>query len=239
MAQSLRAGSPGTVRRHAGRHRKARRRVQSYGWLGAGAVTLGIGAALAAGAVPAYADTGASSSEGHPSTSTTTRPDRVAKSTSGIRATASVGRSSHPSAAAASGTGHATAAASPHRAGTASPAGTPTTRPVVDVSGPTATDTPTTAAIANVTAPADPVTTALAEIASARAALNTTWSNGNVVAGAVSIVPQVLLSEAAWSLTTWQTSIAGAQASVKSTVGKPLVHQVANLALFGKGNASK
>lgn len=42
-----------------GKHR-ARRRLQPYAWLGAGAVTLGMGAALASGTAVAYADDGAS-----------------------------------------------------------------------------------------------------------------------------------------------------------------------------------
>lgn len=77
------------------------------------------------------------------------------------------------------------------------------------------------------------MTTALTQIAQAQADLNKTWSSGNVVAGLASIVPQTLLSGAAWSLTTWQSSIAGAQASITDTVGVPVAHQIAELALLG------
>ena len=46
----------------AARKRVADRRVQPYAWLGAGAVTLGLGAAMVGGTAVAFADTGADSS---------------------------------------------------------------------------------------------------------------------------------------------------------------------------------
>ena len=52
-------GRPGRAARDArGRHRKQPRRVEPYAWLGAGAFTLGVGAALVSGAGVAGADTG-------------------------------------------------------------------------------------------------------------------------------------------------------------------------------------
>lgn len=50
----------GSTNRRGGKHRATRRRLQPYAWLGAGAVTLGVGAALAGGTAVAYADTGSS-----------------------------------------------------------------------------------------------------------------------------------------------------------------------------------
>ncbi|MDA2950817.1 MAG: hypothetical protein O2892_17550 [Actinomycetota bacterium] len=41
-----------------------RRRIPPYSWLGAGAVTLGMGAAMVGGAAVAFADTGADSAGG-------------------------------------------------------------------------------------------------------------------------------------------------------------------------------
>jgi hypothetical protein len=51
----------------AARKRASRRRIQPYAWLGAGAVTLGMGAAMVGGTAVAFADTGADSG---PNTST-------------------------------------------------------------------------------------------------------------------------------------------------------------------------
>ncbi len=50
----------GSTNGSGGKHRAKRRRLQPYAWLGAGAVTLGVGAALAGGTAVAYADTGSS-----------------------------------------------------------------------------------------------------------------------------------------------------------------------------------
>ncbi|MGV1006352.1 MAG: PecA family PE domain-processing aspartic protease [Candidatus Nanopelagicales bacterium] len=73
----------------------------------------------------------------------------------------------------------------------------------------------------------------MVDIAKAQAVLNQTWATGNLLAGVAAIVPQMFLAEAAWSLTTWQSTISTAQASVASTVGMPVVHELADLALFG------
>ena len=43
------------------RKRGGNRRIQPYAWLGAGAVTLGMGVALVGGTAVAFADTGAES----------------------------------------------------------------------------------------------------------------------------------------------------------------------------------
>ena len=42
---------------HAARNRATRRRKQPYAWLGVGAVTLGMGAAMVGGTAVAFADT--------------------------------------------------------------------------------------------------------------------------------------------------------------------------------------
>ena len=52
------AASVSVGKRGKARHRKASRGAQPYAWLGAGALTLGVGAALAGGTAVAHADAG-------------------------------------------------------------------------------------------------------------------------------------------------------------------------------------
>ncbi|CAN5259433.1 hypothetical protein BH09ACT8_BH09ACT8_56740 [soil metagenome] len=63
MASGRRTKSSALGKRGKGRHRAERRRIEPYGWLGAGAVTLGVGAALASGAGIAQAQGPASSDD--------------------------------------------------------------------------------------------------------------------------------------------------------------------------------
>ncbi|WP_445167222.1 PecA family PE domain-processing aspartic protease [Mycolicibacterium sp. Dal123E01] len=177
-----------------------------YGWLGAAAVTIGIGAALATGAAMANADSGAAR---HTSNSAGAKSDssRVAIGHGGPRKS-----------------------------------GTPLLRRLT-------TTVPSTAGNAqispfNVRAAVQPsdtvsqpgraVTSALQQISDAQAALRDgTWGGGNIAGGLVSLVPQALLAQASWSLTTWQNSIAAAQAAVADTDGVPVAHQLAQLSLLG------
>ena len=59
-----------------------------------------------------------------------------------------------------------------------------------------------------------------------------TWGSGNVFAGIVAIVPQMLLGGATSSLSNWQTSLPVAQQAVADTVGVPVMHQIAQLQLL-------
>jgi len=59
-----------------------------------------------------------------------------------------------------------------------------------------------------------------------------TWGSGNIAAGVVSIVPQLFLAEAAWSLSAWQNNMPGASQLVAATVGIPLIHQLTQVNLL-------
>ena len=87
--------------------------------------------------------------------------------------------------------------------------------------------------------PADPivpgtkVTLALQQISDAQVLLNQqTWGAGNVVAGVASIVPQLFLAEAAWSLTAWQNNMPAASQAIATTAGIPLIHQATQVNLL-------
>lgn len=78
------------------------------------------------------------------------------------------------------------------------------------------------------------VSLAQQQIAQAQSQLQQqTWGSGNIVAGVVSIVPQVLLAQAALALNTWQTSITPAQSFYAQTSGVPIVHELAGVGLLG------
>lgn len=205
---------------------------QTYAWLGAGALTLGLGAALVGGAGAASADTGAGSA-GKAASAESGSTAKSAKATS-------KGHSAH-----AGGPGRGT----PKRAGeSATPA------PAAATTAARAARIKTTAAEATAAAPnpaADPsfsmtswlpdtpiqpgtsVAVALQQISDAQDLLKEqTWGSGNVFAGMASIVPLMLLSGAESSLTNWQTSTPSAQQAVADTVGTPLVHQAAQMQLM-------
>lgn len=81
--------------------------------------------------------------------------------------------------------------------------------------------------------PGSSVQTALLQISTTQDLLQEqTWGSGNVFAGIVAIVPQMLLSGASSSLSNWQTSLPGAQQAVADTVGVPVMHQIAQLQLL-------
>ncbi|KDE99574.1 hypothetical protein Y900_011635 [Mycolicibacterium aromaticivorans JS19b1 = JCM 16368] len=78
------------------------------------------------------------------------------------------------------------------------------------------------------------VSLALQQIAQAQSELQQqTWGSGNIPAGLVSIVPQVLLTQAALALNTWGTSITPAQSLYARTSGVPIVHELAGVGLIG------
>ncbi|MBI3689955.1 MAG: hypothetical protein HY239_04640, partial [Mycolicibacterium aromaticivorans] len=78
------------------------------------------------------------------------------------------------------------------------------------------------------------VSLALQQIAQAQSELQQqTWGSGNIPAGLVSIVPQVLLSQAALALNTWGTAITPAQSLYARTSGVPIVHELAGVGLIG------
>ncbi len=87
--------------------------------------------------------------------------------------------------------------------------------------------------------PADPivpgakVALAMQQISDAQSLLNQqTWGAGNVAAGVASIVPQLFLAEAAWSLTAWQNNMPAASQAIATTAGIPLIHQVTQVNLL-------
>jgi hypothetical protein len=77
------------------------------------------------------------------------------------------------------------------------------------------------------------VTLALGQISDAQALLNqATFGSGNIAAGVASIVPQLFLAEAAWSLSAWQKNMPGASQAVANTVGIPIIHQITQVNLL-------
>jgi hypothetical protein len=87
--------------------------------------------------------------------------------------------------------------------------------------------------------PADPivpgtkVALALQQISDAQVLLNQqTWGAGNIAAGVASIVPQLFLAEAAWSLTAWQNNMPAASQAIATTAGIPLIHQATQVNLL-------
>lgn len=81
--------------------------------------------------------------------------------------------------------------------------------------------------------PGTKVTLAMQQISDAQTLLNQqTWGSGNIAAGVASIIPQLFLAEAAWSLTAWQNNMPGASQAIASTAGIPFIHQVTQVNLL-------
>ena len=237
------------------------RRIQPYAWLGAETVALGMGAAMVGGTAVAVADTGATdSSAPAASTAPPVKADSPVRRSAAGRA-ARVGDVSPPTAAHRSAVTPPVALAPitlPRAAAAvaATPKRPTARRAAVDVTQSTVDTMVVSAASAlPAAAPPDPgldpsynmqsflpptqlpagahVTLALGEIASAKTSLNQqTWGSGKVVAGVASIVPQLFLSEAAWSLSLWQNNMAGASQAVAATVGIPIFHQLTQVNLL-------
>jgi len=273
------------------------RRVQPYAWLGAGALTLGLGAAIVGGAAVAVADTGvdtgpsASDSSARSEASPSTKfdaPARVRPTTKSARGTGSASPAAdrpsadrpsadrpsadRPSAdrkvlpAASTGDGVPAPAAASAPSSAATVAVTPVTvkqsvvrhrvagRSTVGTQAADSAATSPAAASPAAALPAaavDPsynmqsylptepivpgvhVTLARGEISDAQASLTQqTWGSGNIPAGVASVVPQLLLAEAAWSLSAWQNNMPGASQAVAATVGIPILHQLTQVNLL-------
>ncbi|WP_179474147.1 PecA family PE domain-processing aspartic protease [Mycolicibacterium vinylchloridicum] len=237
-----------------------RRRRQPYAWLGAGAVTLGIGAALAGGCAVASADTGAGSgsakasssssdSSSASSNSSTTKKTTAHSARSGVATSSGATAGSRKAPAAASsntpvaaavdtGAPETTTAATGHsaRLHTAATETTTTAETTTAAALPAADPSPNM----NGYLPSEPIVAGVAvnlaqqQIADARALLQQqTWGSGNIPAGIVAIIPQVLLAQAALSLDTWETAITPAQSLYARTSGVPFVHELAGVSLLG------
>jgi hypothetical protein len=88
--------------------------------------------------------------------------------------------------------------------------------------------------------PSEPIVAGVAvnlaqqQIADARALLQQqTWGSGNIAAGIVAVIPQILLTQAALSLDTWENTITPAQTLYAQTSGVPFVHELAGVSLLG------
>ena len=266
-----------------------RRRIQPYAWLGAGAVTLGMGAAMVGGTAVALADSGADAASSSDSATVSAAPAQAAPNAAPRRSPAA--RASRSASAASAGDRRSRVAAPAGIAGiTSAPVTTPrpaaataaTSLPAAAVTaatslpaaaaGPVSSAPKPTAArrgvnrstvgtyapkpaaspvVAVPTAAADPsynmdsylptqpivpgahVQIAIAQIADAQALLNQeTFGSGNIAAGVASIVPQLFLAEAAWSLSAWQNNMPAASQLVAGTVGIPLIHQLTQVNLL-------
>ena len=227
------------VDRNAGGQRGKGRRVQPYAWLGAGAVTLGLGAAMAGGAAIAHADDGSDAGKGGVSHSQS--------SDSSSKASRAAKHSTPSSAAAGSA-----ARKAPKNSGSDTVEAGDTTAPGVRSAAatvkvqPTAPDTsvaPSSASIPDpnqgqfipkTITPGTHVTLAQNQISAAQTALNqTTWGQTNILGGLASIAPQVLLSSASFQLSAWQSLNPVAQNLVAGTAGIPIIHQIAQVSLLG------
>lgn len=237
--------------------RKQRR--QPYAWLGASAVTLGLGAAMVGGAAVAAADTSTDAGASAP----------ASPATASVSATSNPASNSIASRRAPRGarTGTGPAAARPSRAAAVStpaadnPGGSAATSapapaaaalaprarasrhlaaaeavvtPPTDTASPAATVEPVDPPyIPNTIVPGAHVALALTEISASQATLNqATWGAGNYAAGLAAIVPQLFLAEAQLSLTLWQNNMPGAQQALAATAGIPIIQQLAEINLF-------
>ncbi|NTY59735.1 PecA family PE domain-processing aspartic protease [Mycolicibacterium sphagni] len=250
-----------------GAHRSRRNRRQPYAWLGAGAVTLGIGAALAGGSAVAYADTGAGPGAGKTSSASSESASTAADSSAAKKATAHSARSSAASSSGGNLSSRKVSAAAASNAPAAAAVDTEATETAMVTSSSTghsarvraaAADTTTssdggtssTAAAAvpaadpspNMTSwlPSEPIVAGVAvnlaqqQIADARVLLQQqTWGSGNIPAGIVAVIPEILLAQASLSLDTWENTITPAQSLYAQTSGVPFVHELAGVSLLG------
>jgi len=265
------------------------RRIQPYAWLGAGAVTLGMGVAMVGGAAVAIADSGAdgagasdtaissatssSSESGSTTSSAPARRNPVARASRTTAAAVSAGERGRrvatpaPTADSTPGAVSTTTPSTPSPAAATAATNLPVAAaaPVSSAAKPSAarrgvnrstlgTAAPKPAASPAVAAPAavsDPsynmdsylplqtvvpgshVQMAISQISAAQALLNQeTFGSGNIAAGVASIVPQLFLAEAAWSLSAWQNNMPAASQLVAGTVGIPIIHQLTQVNLL-------
>ncbi|TDO14610.1 hypothetical protein EV580_2742 [Mycobacterium sp. BK086] len=232
---------------HSASARRPRR--QPYAWLGAGAVALGIGAALASGSAVASADTGAGSGSGKTSSSTAHSARSSAATSSSAKASsrkASAAAASNVTAAdvvdtEATETAATTTSGSTGHSARVRVAAAQTTTSSTDTSS-TAAAVPAADPSPNMNGylPSEPIVAGVAvnlaqqQIADARALLQQqTWGSGNIPAGIVAVIPEILLAQAALSLDTWENTITPAQSLYAQTSGVPFVHELAGVSLLG------
>jgi hypothetical protein len=243
-------------RKFSGQRGKARR-IQPYAWLGAGAVTLGLGAAMASGAAIAHADSGSdagksgvSNGQDSGAPSKAGRPTKHATQSSAAAGsaarkapknsgsdTAESGDPRAPSAAAVSSTA-GTSTGSNKAANRSAAANVNASLAAPDtsaVASPAATPPVNQGQfIPQTITPGAHVQLAFDEITAATKALNQgTWGQANIFGGLASIAPQVLLSAASIQLSAWQTLNPVAQSLVAGTAGIPIIHQIAQVSLLG------
>ncbi len=240
--------------RKVSRQRGKGRRIQPYAWLGAGAVTLGLGAVMASGAAIAHADGGSDAGKSGVSNSQNAGPSskasRPAKhSTQSSAAAGSAARKAPKNSGSDTAeSGDTTAPAVSNTAATSTSSNKSAVRSAAaTVNAPPAA--PDTAAVASSAAappvnqgqfipktitPGAHVQLAFDEITAAKTALNqATWGQTNILGGLASVAPQMLLSAASVELSAWQTLNPVAQSLVAGTAGIPIIHQIAQVSLLG------
>jgi hypothetical protein len=244
------------IERKLSEQRVKGRRIQPYAWLGAGAVTLGLGAAMASGAAVAHADSGSdagNSGVSHSQNSNPSKAGRPAKhSAQSSAASGSAARKAQKSSA--SDTAEAADVTAPAATAVSSTAGSSTrsrkaavrsTAATVDTQ-PAAPDTSSVASPASAPpvnqgqfipqdiVPGKHVQLAFDGIDDAKTALDAnTWGQTNILGGLAAIAPNVLLSAASFELQAWQTLNPIAQNMVAGTAGIPIIHQIAQVSLLG------
>lgn len=216
----------------ATRKRTRNGRRQPYSWLGAGAVTLSLGAAVIGGTAVAFADTGADSTSGSSSADGSSTKSDVTK-----RTAARSSRRSQGDVAGGAGSARARVLSGgpvPSAASVLSPRPTRSSKPA-RVANPAVADPsynmdsylPVTPIV-----PGTHVTLAQQQIVDAKTALDqATFGSGNVAAGVAAIGPQLLLSEASFALKAWQIQMPVAQQTLVDYQNVPVMHQIAQLNL--------
>ena len=243
-----------TIDKKANRQRGKGRRIQPYAWLGAGALTLGLGAAMASGTAVAHADDGSDAGTktvSHSQSSNASHASRAAKSSSSSSAASgSAARKAQKNSAAATAQGaDTTAPAATATKSTASSRKSAVSTAAATVDAQTAA--PDTSAVAPSAAdpipdpnqgqfipktitPGAHVQLAFGNIKDAQTALNqNTWGQTNILGGLAAIAPNALLTAASFELSAWQTLNPIAQNLVSATAGIPIIHQIAQVSLYG------
>lgn len=209
-------------RKVSGQRGKARR-IQPYAWLGAGAVTLGLGAAMASGAAIAHADGGSDAGKSGVSNSQNSGPSskasRPAKhSTQSSTAAGSAARKAPKNPG--SDTAESGDTTVPAAAAVSSTAGTSTGSNKAAVRSPAATANASSAANANASSAA-PATSAVASSAAAPPVNQGQFIPKTITPGAhVQLAfAEITAAKTALNQTTWgQTNILGGLASVAPQV---------------------
>ena len=236
-----------------------RRNRQPYAWLGAGALTFGLGAAMVSGAAVAVADSGPDSTAGTDTASSAPRGSATAHRTTAVRTARPSGAAAKAPAASAirstlltaaspsasvSTPARPAAAASQRRASrsvidpAAAASSNSATSSSTGVTAPAATapfpDSPPSPFLpATPIVPGSAVSLSLQQISEAQTALNqATFGTGNLLAGVASVVPQLFLAEAALSLNAWDTLMPVSQNLVAATAAIPVLHQIAQAAVL-------